>query len=379
MHPQAPEHDEFTQQALAALLHRWRTTRQIFRPRYACGATNAITDVDGVTVGHSTLAAGNVQTGVTAIVPPGDTLYQHPLPCGVAVLNGFAKPMGLIQLMELGELQTPILLSNTFATGAIFNAMIARSCQQFPQIGRPDATINPVILECNDFYLNDIQAMAVCEDDALTAIDSATTSFTRGSVGAGRGMSSFGLKGGVGTPSRWCEELNATLGVLVLANFGKLSELTLDGVRAGEAIAQVLPQLAPQVDAGSVIIIMACDRYLDSRQLSRIAKRAGAGLGRLGSYWGHGSGDIALAFSTKRDGVTLPDGALEPLLAMAADATEHAIIDALLNAETVCGFDGHYRLGLSDVLDNLANSPGAFPSHEENAGGVWSPNQIGNE
>lgn len=355
MHSQDPEHDEFTRQTLAALLQRWRTTRQIFRPRSPCGATDSITDVAGVTVGHSTLAAGDVQTGVTAIVPPGDNLYQQPLPCGVAVLNGFAKPMGLIQVMELGELQTPILLSNTFATGALFNAMIKRSFQQFPQIGRPDATINPLILECNDFYLNDIQAMAVSEDDALTALDGATSTFARGSVGAGRGMSSFGLKGGIGTASRWCEELNATLGVLVLANFGKLSELTLDGVRAGDAIAATLPHLAPQVDAGSVIIIMACDRHLDSRQLGRIAKRAGAGLGRLGSYWGHGSGDIALAFSTKRDGVTLDDTALEPLLAMAADATEHAVIDALLSAETVCGFDGHFRLGLSEILDNLVN------------------------
>lgn len=355
---QDPEHDELTQQALNALLQRWRTTRQIFRPRFSCGATNSITDVAGVTVGHSTLAAGDVQTGVTAIVPPGDNLYQHPLPCGVAVINGFAKPMGLIQVMELGELQTPILLSNTFATGALFNAMIKRSCQQFPQIGRPDATINPLILECNDFYLNDIQALAVSEDDALTALDGATTSFVRGSVGAGRGMSSFGLKGGIGTASRWHEELNATLGVLVLANFGKLSELTLDGVRAGQTIANMLPHLVPQIDAGSVIIIMACDRHLDSRQLGRLAKRAGAGLGRLGSYWGHGSGDIALAFSTKRDGVTLSDDKLEPLLAMAADATEHAVLDALLSAESVCGFGGHFRLGLSDILDRLANLKG---------------------
>ena len=366
MHPQYPEPDEFTQQALAALLQRWRSTRQIFRPRFPCGATNSITDVAGVTVGHSTLAAGDVQTGVTAIVPPGDNLYQQPLPCGVAVLNGFAKPMGLIQVMELGQLQTPVLLSNTFATGALFNAMIKRSCHQFPQIGRPDATINPVILECNDFWLNDIQAMAVSEDDALTALDGATNTFARGSVGAGRGMSSFGLKGGIGTASRWCEELNATLGVLVLANFGTLSELTLDGVRAGDAIADVLSKIAPEIslqtappiDAGSVIIIMACDRHLNSRQLGRIAKRAGAGLGRLGSYWGHGSGDIALAFSTQRDGVTLTDDKLEPLLALAADATEHAVIDAMLSAETVCGFDGHFRLGLSKVLDSLANLKG---------------------
>lgn len=334
------------------MIARWADGRQIFRPRFPCGPTNSLTDVAGVTVGHSTLAAGDIQTGVTAIVPPGDNLYCAPLPCGVSVLNGFAKPIGLIQVMELGELQTPLLLSNTFAVGTLFNAMVRRSCQQFPQIGRPDATINPIILECNDAWLNDIQALAVTENDALAALDSARRDFSRGSVGAGRGMSCFGLKGGVGTASRWCESLNATLGVLVLANFGTLSELTLDGVRVGAAVQERLPQLAPQVDAGSVIIIMACDRYLDSRQLQRIAKRAGAGLGRLGSYWGHGSGDISLAFSTQREGDQLADQQLEPLLAMAADATEHAVLDAMLSAESVTGFRGNHRVSLSDVLDH---------------------------
>ncbi|GAB2955042.1 P1 family peptidase [Hafnia psychrotolerans] len=351
------ETDNFSRVGLDALLLRWADKRQIFRPRFPCGPTNSLGDVAGVTVGHSTLAAGEVQTGVTAIVPPGDNLYAQPLPCGVTVLNGFAKPMGLIQVMELGELQTPILLSNTFAVGTLFNALVKRSCQQFPQIGRPNPTINPLILECNDFYLNDIQAMAVTESDALAALDSARSDFTRGSVGAGRGMSCFGLKGGIGTASRWCESLNATLGVLVLANFGMLSELTLDGVRAGPAIQQRLPHLAQQVDAGSVIIILACDRFLDSRQLSRIAKRTGAGLGRLGSYWGHGSGDIALAFSTQRQGTLPAERELEPLLAMAADATEQAVQDAMLSAESVRGFHGNHRVSLRDVLDHYNENP----------------------
>jgi len=344
--------DDFSQTGVQALLARWVNERQIFRPRFPCGPTNSLSDVEGVIVGHSTLAAGVIQTGVTAIVPPGDNLYGAPLPCGVSVLNGFAKPIGLIQAMELGELQTPILLSNTFAVGTLFNALVRRSCQQFPQIGRPDATINPVILECNDAWLNDIQALAVTENDALAAIDVASVAFARGSVGAGRGMSCFGLKGGIGTASRWCESLNATLGILVLANFGTLTELTLDGVRVGPAFQQVLPHLAPQVDAGSVIIIMACDRYFDSRQLARISKRAGAGLGRLGSYWGHGSGDIALAFSTQRSGPCVTDQQLESLLAMAADATEHAVVDAMLSAESVSGFRGNHRVSLRDVLDH---------------------------
>lgn len=346
--------DDFSSQGVLALLNRWRLERQIFTPRYPTGATNSISDVAGVTVGHSTLSQGETQTGVTAIVPPGGNLYTHPLPCGAAVLNGFAKPMGLIQVMELGELQTPVLLSNTFAVGTLFNAMVRQSCRDFPQIGRGSATVNPLVLECNDAFLNDIQALAVTERHASEALQSASCEFARGSVGAGRGMSCFGLKGGVGTASRWSEQLEAHLGVLVLANFGVLSELTLDGVRMGAEIESVLPGLAPQVDAGSIIIIMACDRYLDSRQLTRIARRAGAGLGRIGSYWGHGSGDIAVAFSTQREGELLPDDRLEPLLAMAADATEQAVVDAMLAAETVVGFQQNFRIGLASVLDTLA-------------------------
>ena len=350
--------NDFSTQGVNALLERWRQVRRVFTPRFPTGKHNSISDVAGVKVGHSTLNQGEVQTGVTAIVPPSDNLYSDPLPCGAAVLNGFAKPIGLIQVMELGELQTPILLGNTFSVGTLFNAMVRQSCIDFPQIGRGSATINPLVLECNDAFLNDIQAMAVDESHVREALQSATPEFARGSVGAGRGMSCFGLKGGVGTASRYHQTLDTHLGVLVLANFGVLTELTLDGVRIGSEIESVLPELAPQVDAGSIIIIMACDSHLDSRQLTRIARRAGAGLGRLGSYWGHGSGDIAVAFSTQREGTLLPDDDLEPLLAMAADATEHAVLDAMLAAETVVGFQQHYRLGLSSVLDQLAAAKG---------------------
>lgn len=346
--------NNFTTQGVRALLHRWQEKREIFTPRFATGATNSLSDVAGVTVGHSTLNDGEIQTGVTAIVPPGDNLYTHPLPCGAAILNGFAKPIGLVQVMELGELQTPILLSNTFAVGTLFNALVRQSCAEFPQIGRGSATVNPLIMECNDAFLNDIQAMAITEHHVREALNSTTQDFSRGSVGAGRGMSCFGLKGGIGTASRRDEKRDITLGVLVLANFGVLAELTLDGVRIGSEIENLLPELTPQVDAGSIIIIMACDHYLDSRQLTRIARRAGAGLGRLGSYWGHGSGDIAVAFSTQREGQLLPDDELESLLALAADATEHAVLDAMLAAETVVGFQQHYRLGLSGVLDALS-------------------------
>lgn len=337
------------------LLERWRETRQLGQPRSACGATNRISDVAGVRVGHSTLNAGETQTGVTAIVPPGDNLFLTPLPCGAEVLNGFAKPVGLVQIEELGVLQTPILLSNTLAVGTLFTTLVRDAIRRNPELGRTLPTVNPLALECNDGWLNDIQALAVSEAMAQTALQTASADFERGSVGAGRGMSCFSLKGGIGTASRLIPSLSATLGVLVLANFGALEALTLDGVRAGEMIAPLLPGLTPQRDAGSVIIIMATDAPLEARQLKRLAKRAGAGLGRLGSHWGHGSGDIAVAFSTQPLPQPPQEEQLEPLLAAAADATEQAVLDALLSAEAVTGFRGHHRPSLTQILDRLTS------------------------
>jgi D-aminopeptidase len=337
------------------LLDRWRDRRQLGQPRSACGPTNRISDVAGVRVGHDTLNEGEKQTGVTAIVPPGDNLFLTPLPCGTEVLNGFAKPVGLVQIEELGVLQTPILLSNTLAVGTLFTALVRNAIRRNPELGRTLPTVNPLVLECNDGWLNDIQALAVSEAMAQAALQTASADFARGSVGAGRGMSCFSLKGGIGTASRLIPSLNATLGVLVLANFGALETLTIDGVRAGEMIAPLLAGNAPQLDAGSVIIIMATDAPLDARQLKRIAKRAGAGLGRLGSYWGHGSGDIAVAFSTQPLPQLPQDDTLEPLLAAAADATEQAVLDALLSAEAVTGFRGHHRPSLTQILDRLTS------------------------
>lgn len=344
----------FQQAQLHALLQRWRDHQHVGVPRMTSGPGNSLCDVAGVRVGHETLAQGEMQTGVTAIVPPGDNLFTQPLPCGTAVLNGFAKPVGLVQVEELGELQTPILLSNTLAVGTLFTTLVRDAIAKNPELGRSLPTVNPLALECNDGWLNDIQALAVTEAMAQAALQNADTRFARGSVGAGRGMSCFGLKGGIGTASRLIPELNATLGVLVLANFGMLASLTLDGLHIGPFIEPLLPELAPQRDAGSIIIIMATDAPLDARQLGRIAKRAGAGLGRLGSYWGHGSGDIAVAFSTQPTPQPPEEAKLESMLCAAADATEHAVLDALLCAEAVTGFRGHHRPELRQVLDRLA-------------------------
>lgn len=338
------------------LLQQWQQHGTLGYPRFAAGARNSISDVSGVTVGHHTLADGEIQTGVTAICPAADNLFIAPRPCAAAVLNGFAKPVGLVQVEELGLLQTPILLSNTLAVGTLFTTLVRQAIRQNPELGRTLPTVNPLALECNDGWLNDIQALAINEEMAMQALDSAGQDFARGSVGAGRGMSCFALKGGIGSASRLIPELNATLGVLVLANFGTLRAFTPGGVPMGDIIEPLLPDLAPQKDAGSIIIVMATDAPLDARQLKRIARRAGAGLGRTGSYWGHGSGDIAVAFSTRTQPAPPDDAALEPMLAAAAEATEFAVLDAMLSADAVTGFRQHHRPALRTVLDRLAST-----------------------
>ncbi|WP_298642989.1 P1 family peptidase [uncultured Cardiobacterium sp.] len=339
---------------LQLLLDYWRRHRRLPPGNLPTGPHDRLSDVPGVRVGHSTLADGDCQSGVTAIIPAGGNLFTDPLPCGVAVLNGFGKSTGLIQIAELGTLETPLLLTNTLSVGTCYTALVQHAVAENPDIGRESATVNPVVLECNDGYLNDIQRLAVSEAMAAAALTAAQPDFARGAVGAGRGMSCFGLKGGIGTASR---RVGAhTLGLLVLANFGRLPDIRLDGIPCGDALQQALDAAPAPAERGSIITIMATDAPLDARQLTRLAKRAGAGLGRLGSHWGHGSGDINLAFSTDRSGARLhPESALDDYFRAAADGTEYAVRDALLSAATVSGFCGHRRVALPELLDRLAS------------------------
>ena len=312
----------------------------------AAGERNAITDVAGVTVGHCTLADGDLQTGVTV------------------VLNGFGKSTGLVQLQELGQIDTPIALTNTFSVPAIAMAQIRQCIADNPRTGRGIDTVNPLVLECNDGYLNDIQRMAVSEQHYQQALANASDTVEQGSVGAGRGMSSFGLKGGIGTASRRVPARQGrehTLGVLVQANFGKLPQLVLAGDPIGARLAARqadTPDGGPE--KGSIIMLIATDAPLDARQLRRLALRAGAGLARTGSVFGHGSGDIALAFSTAytiaQDPLRpmpalamLHDALLDDLFQAAADGTEQAIIHALWHATSVTGRAGHRRHALRDL------------------------------
>lgn len=330
------------------------------------GPLGSIADVKGVTVGHCTLDDGAVQTGVTVIRPhPGDPFLAK-VPAAASVINGFGKSIGLVQVEELGVLETPIALTNTFGVAALAQAQIRAAIHANPQIGREWSTVNPLVFECNDGYLNDIQALAVSEQHYNDAYEAATTDVASGSVGAGRGMSCFDLKGGIGNASRIVDVAGQryTVGALVLANFGRLPMLTIDGAPLGHILAERATRAASKPEQGSIIMIVATDAPLDARQLRRLSLRAAAGLARTGSVYGHGSGDIALAFSTaytvphESDFVALPpmlaDARLDPLFRACADSVEQAIVDALWCATSVTGRDGHRRLSLHDTAPDLA-------------------------
>ncbi|WP_457281795.1 DmpA family aminopeptidase [Polaromonas sp. P5_D5] len=339
------------------------------------GQRNAITDVAGVTVGHCTLDANEVQTGVTVVRPHAGDLFRDRVPAAAVVLNGFGKSVGLMQVEELGVLETPIALTNTFSAAAVATAQIHQCVAANPETGRSLPTVNPLVFECNDGFLNDIQRMAVTGQHYLQACEQAGVEVEEGSVGAGRGMSSFGLKGGIGTASRRVAALGGgehTVGALVLANYGQLPQLILAGQTLGARLVAHRAQAA-EPEKGSIILLIATDAPLDARQLRRLALRAGAGLARTGSVFGHGSGDIALAFSTAytvpqqtarpMPGVAmLHDGLIDPLFQAVADSTEQAIIHALWQARAVTGRNGHHRSALADLLPGWpASSSFSFP------------------
>ena len=308
------------------------------------GPRNAITDVTGVAVGHATIVSGDdARTGVTVIVPRlGENTYLHKLPAAVFTGNGFGKAAGFTQVEELGNLEAPIALTNTLAVGTVLDAMV-RKALALP--GNEDVrSINVVVGETNDGWLNDIRAFHVGRGHVEAAWDAAATGdVEEGCVGAGTGTVCFGYKGGIGTSSRivggW------TVGVLVQTNFG--GDLRVDG--------RPLPSRGPPEDGedGSCMIVVATDAPLDARNLKRLAKRALLGLGRTGSVMSNGSGDYVIAFSTHaanriEAGATeprvlavLPNGAMTPFFRAVVEGTEEAVLNSLVAARTTTGRDGH--------------------------------------
>lgn len=311
------------------------------------GADNAITDVPGVTVGHRTLKGEGLATGVTAIVPHQGDLFRSKVRGAVEVINGFGKSVGLVQVAELGTIETPILLTNTFGVAACTEALIRRAIEKNPKIGRQTSTVNAIVCECNDGQISDIQALAVTVEDAYAALDAAAPgAVEQGAIGAGTGMTAFGFKAGIGTASRRMKigKQEFTLGSLVLANFGRAGDLVLpDGRRP-------VPGEVSAGEKGSIIVVLATDLPLGDRQLQRVARRAGAGIARLGAFWGNGSGDIALCFTTAdqvaHDGPdfqtvrVLDNDHIDTAFRAAAEATQEAILNAMCAAPATTGRTG---------------------------------------
>jgi D-aminopeptidase len=340
--------------------------------QYSTGAQNAITDVPGVKVGQATLISGDgplkpghgpVRTGVTVVVPR-DDVWHKKVPAGSFVLNGTGEMTGLAWVSESGFLEYPIALTNTLNIPRVANGVMNWMIARYPEIGITDDTLTPVVAECDDGRLNDIQGRHVSEADVVKALDSASSGAVQeGSVGAGTGMVSYGFKGGIGTSSRRLPETEGgyTIGVLVNANHGRRSELVVGGVPVGrryEAVPPVAQALSPGQSEGSIIVIIATDAPLDGRQLTRLSKRAALGLARTGSTARHGSGDFMLAFSTGNiiphypndrtyTLTQLADTHMNPLITATVEATEEAILNALTMASTVVGRDGHRAEAIS--------------------------------
>ena len=317
------------------------------------GALNAITDVPGVQVGHTTRIEGNdIRTGVTAILPHSGNIFQEKVPAAIYVGNGFGKLAGYTQVKELGNLETPIILTNTLSVPTAMNAVIGYTLNQ-PE-NEDVRSVNAVVGETNDGYLNDIRGRHVTEADVLQAIKNAKSGpVTEGNVGAGTGTICFGFKGGIGTSSRVLPKKlgGYTVGVLVQTNFGGV--LQIAGVEVDKQLDRYSDALKYSAD-GSCMMVVLTDAPLDSRNLERLAKRAMLGLSRTGGIASNGSGDYVIAVSTAeacripyqsestaQTTTTLRNDAMTPLFLATIEATEEAILNSLFAGETMIGRDGH--------------------------------------
>ncbi|MBI5244247.1 MAG: P1 family peptidase [Elusimicrobia bacterium] len=334
--------------------------------RFPPGPYDAITDVKGVKVGHLTLSSGEgalipgkgpVRTGVTVVVPADGDLWNSKVFAGSFVLNGNGEAAGLMWIQESGILETPIALTNTLSVGAAQQGLVEAALRAHPAIGISDDTLTPVVIECDDGSLNDIRGRHVKPEHVLEALDAASSGpVAEGAVGAGTGMSSYDFKGGIGTASRVLpkESGGYTVGILLNANHGGRASLRVKGAPVGAEIQDLMPVSHQD---GSIIAVVATDAPLDSRQLSRLAKRAMLGVFRTGAVAYHGSGDLALAFSTANRVPhhpkermlrleVLSDFHLDDLFEAASDAAEEAVFNALLAAKTTVGRDGNTAYAL---------------------------------
>lgn len=344
------------------------------------GPHNAITDVAGVRVGHTTLiggagalqpGVGPVRTGVTVILPHEGNIFRSKVCAAVHTINGYGKVLGFEQVRELGVLESPVVLTNTLNVGLVADALVQYAIQHNPNIGITTSSVNIVVGETNDGYLNDLQGRHVRAEHVFAALESASGgAVPEGAIGAGTGTICFGWKGGIGTASRVLPiELGSfTLGALVQSNFGRPRDLVIAGVPIGRSlqppqrghsrapsagIQDHHPHNAPLgEDKGSIMIVLATDAPLDARQLQRLCVRAGAGLARVGSHYGHGSGDFVIGFSTahriEHEPIELTAArtvlineakVIDGLFQAVVESVEEAIVNSLFCAETMVGRD----------------------------------------
>ncbi len=320
---------------------------------FETGTLNAITDVDGVRVGHTTVIRGDdIRTGVTAIIPAPGNLYTHPVPAWIHVGNGYGKLVGETQVREFGEIETPILLTCTLCVWSAANALKE---WMYLQPGMGEHTLNPVVGETNDARVSNMWADPIQREEVFAALDNASDGpVAEGSVGAGTGTQAFAWKGGIGTSSRVLPESlgGYTLGVLVQTNYG--GTLVMNGAPVGRELGHYAyreaiegAEASDDREDGSIMMVIATDAPLDARTLDRLAQRAMLGLARTGSFAHNGSGDYVIAFSTHRQArrprssddpvntQVLVNEAMSPLFAATAEATEEAIYNAILKATTV--------------------------------------------
>ncbi len=348
--------------------------------RFPTGPLNAITDVGGVRVGHTTLIEGEgplvpgkgpVRSGITAVVPD-ENFFQERVTCGAFVLNGAGELSGLTQVQEWGVLETPILLTNTMSVGKVSDATVKWMTKHFPGIAQEYDVVIPVVGECDDSFLNDSVGRHIRSEHVYHAIDKAASGpVQEGSVGAGTGMVTCDFKAGIGTSSRVVEieteegRLVHTLGALVLSNFGVCRNLRIDGAPIGEVLEPLFSNVHKrQGTYGSIICVVATDAPLLPNQLTRLCKRAALGIGRTGSYAAHGSGEIVFAFSTankvpreSKRTIAKLDVLLDRFLGShyeaVIEATEEAIINSLCMAGDMAGQGGNFAPGLP--LDRLVD------------------------
>jgi D-aminopeptidase len=356
------------------------------------GKWNAITDVPGVRVGHTTLVTGEgklipgqgpVRTGVTVILPHGDNLYRQKVPAAVYTINGTGKATGFEEVRELGRIESPIAFTNTLNVGLVADALVQYSIRYNPEICITTGSVNVVVGETNDMDLNDLQGRHVRAEHVWAAIENASGSeVTEGAVGAGTGTTCFGWKGGIGTSSRVLAQKYGgfTVGALVQSNFGDARDLIICGVPVGKHILPppLLPASPPD---GSIMMALATDAPLNSAQLRRLCVRAAAGLARTGGVYNHSSGDFVIAFSTGYRiehfppglTVTIPmlldeRGLMNQFFHAVAECVEEAIVNSLFQAQTVVGRDGHtcYRLPVEEVVQLIScEDPARRASHPQ--------------